>query len=403
MAIRRGPGYRHDPPPWRRHARIPGVPPFAQFVFLSMLLHALAVLLFGAPSGGSSEGRAMWGSLQVVLGGAAPEAAPPPTLKLDRGLPNLTPRPKPAPLPAPAPLEEAPQPTPSDAPVSVPQLLDRLRSPELKLAPPPEFIVPPPTLEPVAPALAPAPPAPKPAPAPPPPEPAPKVEPMAVPAPLVPVPPVPALALPPLPVVPRVPPVEVQALPTPTITPPAARPLLEMPPLPVIEERIAPPRLEPIPAPKERVPVSPPALKDLPAVERTTPPAPPSPPPAAPAAPASRPGTLPGPTDNALLPSPFRQPPPKTEDFPGGSTGYDPTAPPLDTDAIRKRAGQLSREGTGQRSLFAAPVPAPRKSRLEAAIENARKPDCKDAYKDLGLLAALPLIANEFGEGTCRW
>jgi hypothetical protein len=40
---------------------------------------------------------------------------------------------------------------------------------------------------------------------------------------------------------------------------------------------------------------------------------------------------------------------------------------------------------------------------MEDAIEKARKPECKDAYKDLGLLAVLPLIANEFGEGNCRW
>ena len=40
---------------------------------------------------------------------------------------------------------------------------------------------------------------------------------------------------------------------------------------------------------------------------------------------------------------------------------------------------------------------------MEKAIENARKPDCRTAYKDLGLLAVVPLVANEFGEGTCRW
>jgi len=48
------------------------------------------------------------------------------------------------------------------------------------------------------------------------------------------------------------------------------------------------------------------------------------------------------------------------------------------------------------------PIP-PKKSKLESAIENARKPDCRTAYAGLGLLAAVPLIANEFGEGTCRW
>ncbi len=61
--------------------------------------------------------------------------------------------------------------------------------------------------------------------------------------------------------------------------------------------------------------------------------------------------------------------------------------------------------GTGSRAVLAFPMPAvpPKKSKMEEAIENARKPDCRTAYADLGLLAALPLIANQFGEGTRRW
>ena len=84
---------------------------------------------------------------------------------------------------------------------------------------------------------------------------------------------------------------------------------------------------------------------------------------------------------------------------------YDPTKPSLDLDAIRNRAGQMAREGSGKRALLPFPMPpvAKPKSKLETAIEKARKPDCKDAYKDLGLAAIVPLIANEFGEGNCRW
>ena len=83
----------------------------------------------------------------------------------------------------------------------------------------------------------------------------------------------------------------------------------------------------------------------------------------------------------------------------------DPTKPSLDLDALRKRAAEITRQGTGNRAALPfpmPPVPKP-KSKLEQAIENARKPDCRDAYKDLGLLAVVPLVANEFGEGTCRW
>src|SRR4249920_2065397 len=45
----------------------PERPGVAQFLYLSALLHAIAILLFGAPPGGSAEGRAMWGSLDVKL------------------------------------------------------------------------------------------------------------------------------------------------------------------------------------------------------------------------------------------------------------------------------------------------------------------------------------------------
>jgi hypothetical protein len=48
------------------------------------------------------------------------------------------------------------------------------------------------------------------------------------------------------------------------------------------------------------------------------------------------------------------------------------------------------------------PIP-PKKSKLEEAFDKAHKPDCATAYKDLGLAAVVPLIANEFGEGNCKW
>ena len=41
----------------------------AQFVLLSVLLHTLFILMFGAPAGGSREGTAMWGSLDVTIRG----------------------------------------------------------------------------------------------------------------------------------------------------------------------------------------------------------------------------------------------------------------------------------------------------------------------------------------------
>jgi hypothetical protein len=98
--------------------------------------------------------------------------------------------------------------------------------------------------------------------------------------------------------------------------------------------------------------------------------------------------------------SPFKRsaPPAPAED-------YDPTKPRVDLDAVRRRAGELARQGTGNRAAFALPMPPVDKPKtdLEKAIEKARKPDCRTAYKDMGLLAVVPLVANQFGEGNCRW
>jgi hypothetical protein len=103
------------------------------------------------------------------------------------------------------------------------------------------------------------------------------------------------------------------------------------------------------------------------------------------------------------VPAPATVPRDDRRDVP--STPYDPTAPSVDLDAVRKRAGQIAREGSGNRAILPFPMPAPpeRKSKEAIALEKARKPDCRTAFKDLGLLAIAPLIANEFGEGNCRW
>ena len=109
------------------------------------------------------------------------------------------------------------------------------------------------------------------------------------------------------------------------------------------------------------------------------------------------------------MPSPSLAPPagaaPASRGPGAASSDYDPTAPTLDAEALRRRARQLAREGTGQRALLPFPMPPvpEKKSQMETAIENARKPDCRTAYQGLGLAAIVPLIANEFGEGNCRW
>lgn len=344
-----------------------------------MLLHALVIALFGAPSGGSREGRAMWGALEVELPGAHRVTVP--GLKLDRELlaPPVPATPSPVrvapavarprravsavrPEPArtqPAPAQEvAPLPAPS-----FPLLLDRIVPSGRKLELPPPLLVPPPAVEPAAESL-----------------PLPPIAPVVTPAPVE----MPA----PLPI--ERAPVETQALPVVAPTPPVEQPPVELKaiPVPVIESVVAP-RIEPVPVAPSQPPASVrPEPVEVPAAERLAPVE------APPKLDRDPPGKSPAASGEGVAP---RQEEP--------SSTFDPTAPRLDLDALRKRAGQIAREGFGQRAILPFPMPPvpERKSKLEAAIENARKPDCRTAYQALGLAAIVPLLANEIGEGNCRW
>ncbi len=375
-----------------------------------MLLHALAILLFGAPSGGSREGRAMWGSLDVVIRSAPLDAGPRLRVEREISVPAKPVAPKPAGKKAAPPPKAVPVPRPADEGLYVfPPLLERYAPPEIESQA--TFKVPPPTRLQRLPAEAPIPVAPL-------------IEPLASPvepvqiapletvrvpseAPIVPVPllqplpPVrtPELALPvepaPAPAIERVPvdpvlppPVVVEKLPAPrteSIAPPPVGPV-SRPSEPALPSEPAPP------APRESAPTKPP-----PPVPAERPPLPElrAPVGQAPAVPAAPPGPAAPSTDSL-----FRR-----RDEP--ATDYDPTAAPsrLDPEALRKRAGEIAREGTGRRALLPFPMPPlpERKTREQIAIEKARKPDCRTAYQSLGLAAIVPLIANEFGEGSCRW
>jgi len=434
-----------QPPRWAANDGAYRTPPLAEFVLLSILLHVLAILLFGAPSGGSREGRAMWGALNVTI--SAPLFQPAPLLKLDRSLPMLpmlrAPQraepppakvvpPPPPPATAPQPVPEAPPPPPIQRvePIAIPPMLDRLAPPDRKLEMAPTFKVPPPSRLP-----APVPPPPVEAPPPPPPAPipAPRIERVPAEAPPVaaplaqPLPPPPApIPQPPVPAPLPAPPVERAPVETPAVpaltpaTPPVERPPVEVPVLPVPEsvaparvepaakpvEKAPPPDVAPVPAPAPAVPAPAPTAIER-AIERAQQPPRDAPAERAPAPSIERAPALPAaPAATTPLPGPsFRDSRPG--DFPTGRDrgDYDPTKGALDLDAVRARAGQLGREGSGNRALLPFPMPAVEKpkSKMEKAIESARKPDCKDAYKDLGLAAVIPLVANEFGEGTCRW
>ncbi len=409
------------PPRWVTPARTIEKTPLTQFVILSMLLHALFILIFGAPSGGSREGRAMWGSMQVTLPGPlrAVELAPP----IERAAVAPAPVASAPAIPVPpvrppreseerlsplepsvaAEIERTAVPEPRPAPFDFPPLLDRIVVPDRKLEMAPPLRLPLPA---EAPALLPPPEIPAPpvdvaAPAP-----VPVQVPAPAPAQLPAPPPVPA----PLPVTPApLPPVErapleAPALPAVVPTPPVDRPPVEVPALPVPRiESIAPPRIETLAkpvetAPAQEIPVSP----KPPVLEHVEPRLPPG----ARVEPIETPARI----ERALPRGPS---PPLGEGRgegvapPRGETSplYDPTLPSIDLDAVRNRAGQIAREGSGRRAILPFPMPpAPgRRTKMETAIENARKPDCRTAYSALGLAAIVPLIANEFGEGKCRW
>lgn len=376
------------PPRWVERGRGVEMPPLSHFVLLSFLLHILAIALVGAPSGGSREGRAMWGSLDVRLVPARPS------------------------VPTPAPAGTATRDAPP-APLPFPRLLDRIATPEPTRETTPKLVVPPPI------EAQPATPAPPPTPA---------------------APAAPAPAAPPT-----------VAIPLPLPKPPAARPayqtlvdspvVLEAPaaPAPVIET----PRvlLVPTPPQADRTLLEAPRVLVAPAPAPFAAPAVPIPAPAPLPAPAPESLVLPRPVDPALtrevatpppgtptaerLPrldpatrierdtprappepvaSPFRSPAPPAPRA-NDTSSYDPTAPSLDPEALRKRAASLAREGSGQRAVLPFPMPPvpEKKGKMEELIDKARKPDCRTAYQQLGLAAIIPLIANEIGEGTCRW
>ena len=80
--------------------------------------------------------------------------------------------------------------------------------------------------------------------------------------------------------------------------------------------------------------------------------------------------------------------------------------PRIDLDATRRRAREIASEDRGSPgvlNLVPPPPPEAKKFDLGKAIAKAAKPDCRNAYAELGLLAIPPLIASTLGDGGCRW
>jgi hypothetical protein len=49
------------------------------------------------------------------------------------------------------------------------------------------------------------------------------------------------------------------------------------------------------------------------------------------------------------------------------------------------------------------PPPPERKSKLAEEIARSARPECKDAYAGLGILAPIPLVADTLRGKGCKW
>jgi hypothetical protein len=190
-----------------------------------------------------------------------------------------------------------------------------------------------------------------------------------------------------------------------------------VPPAPSLE-RLTAPKLEREFAPSVEVKRDAPAVPTtVPAASQTAPSATAAQPPSSATTPAPastpRPGesSVTGPREGPAAPPGSATQPGATS--PGAATpptlGPAPATPPgpkIDLDAVRSRAREIASEGSGPRTLFAFPtVPkeAPKKS-IEKIFDKAlQRPDCKDAYADMGLAAVVPLIRDTIKNDKCKW
>lgn len=124
---------------------------------------------------------------------------------------------------------------------------------------------------------------------------------------------------------------------------------------------------------------------------------------------AGTPSAPPTAPNNATLPDASRGSgagPPALLNAPALPPAATPNARPLDLDALRRQARELSRDGAGARALL--PFPALPKEASKRDIEKAfdkalKRPDCNEAYRDMGLAAVIPLVRDALRDDGCRW
>jgi len=187
---------------------------------------------------------------------------------------------------------------------------------------------------------------------------------------------------------------------------------LPAPPLPVLQPAL--PKLEPMPAltplPElSRPSIAPAEAAAKPVAEPIAEPMPPLPPAPTPAQAAK--AEFPAQNAPAAVPAP--QPlagrPLGGSPDAGSRLGYDVATPPsasasapLNLNLPLARGGPLSSRGSSG-VLQVMPRPPELKSKVDAAIDKAAKADCRKAYSEMGLLAAVPLALDAARDKGCRW
>ena len=105
-------------------------------------------------------------------------------------------------------------------------------------------------------------------------------------------------------------------------------------------------------------------------------------------------------TGDVLTPRGTTITPPPVQAAPGGR-------PRIDLDAIRQRAREIDREGAGgERTLLPFNVRPKQdiKSKEQQAFDKAlKRSDCREAYASMGLAAVVPLLWDAVSEKGCKW
>ena len=93
----------------------------------------------------------------------------------------------------------------------------------------------------------------------------------------------------------------------------------------------------------------------------------------------------------------------------GPRLGHDAATPPPQPPSAPRADGSFPARGPdtlrpGSSSVLnLLPPPPEKKSKLATEIEKAAKPDCRQAYAGMGLLAAVPLAADAVRGKGCKW